>query len=387
MLQFTVLATQRSSQITTISTSKLPHIANRMSRHHLGVRHLSRSSSAQGAIKSVGVIGSGQMGVGIAYVAARTAGVKVQLCDNNPVQLQKGVDFMHTLLTKEYKKGKITEEEIEQVKLRISTVEGIEQFGDQHEGGGVDLAIEAVSENLRVKETIFEQLATHLKPASILASNTSSISLSKLAAKAVSKETGEDRSRSVVGFHFFNPVPVMKLVELIPALQTHPLVLEAARTFAIEMGKTVVVSRDSPGFISNRLLMPYINEAVEVLESGIATREDIDQTMKLGMNHPMGPLTLADFIGLDTCLSIMQVLHTETGDSKYRPSILLARMVSAGYLGKKSGRGFYDYTSTHSGGGGGGQEKPLLVPGQVELEGEVRDTETPAPYGESETRA
>ncbi|GAA5885365.1 hypothetical protein JCM16303_006019 [Sporobolomyces ruberrimus] len=343
------------------------------------VPHISRSFStspaSHGAIKSVGVIGSGQMGVGIAYVAARTAGVQVQLCDNNPVQLQKGVDFMHTLLAKEYKKGKITEEEIDLVKKRISTVEGIEQFGGED---GVDLAIEAVSENLKVKQTIFGQLATHLKPASILASNTSSISLSKLAASAISKESGEDRSRSVVGFHFFNPVPVMKLVELIPALQTHPLVLETARTFAQEMGKTVVVSRDSPGFISNRLLMPYINEAVEVLESGIAKREDIDQTMKLGMNHPMGPLTLADFIGLDTCLSIMQVLYTETGDSKYRPSVLLARMVSAGYMGKKSGKGFYDYGLAQ-------EEKPIAIPGQVE--GEARDTESPAPYGESETRA
>ncbi|GAA6024964.1 hypothetical protein JCM11491_001320 [Sporobolomyces phaffii] len=342
---------------------------------HTVRRTFSSSESARGAIESVGVIGSGQMGVGIAYVAARTAGVRVQLCDNNPVQLDKGVEFMHSLLAKEYKKGKITEEEMDQVKARISTVEGIEQFGGDD---GVDLAIEAVSENLKVKQAIFGQLATVLKPASILASNTSSISLSKLAASAISKETGEDRSRSVVGFHFFNPVPVMKLVELIPALQTHALVLEAARAFAVAMGKTVVVSRDAPGFISNRLLMPYINEAVEVLDAGIATREDIDQTMKLGMNHPMGPLTLADFIGLDTCLSIMQVLHTETGDSKYRPSVLLSRMVAAGYMGKKSGKGFYDYGLAQ-------EERPIAVPGQVE--GEAKDTESPAPYGESETKA
>ncbi|GAA5933092.1 3-hydroxyacyl-CoA dehydrogenase family protein [Sporobolomyces koalae] len=331
-----------------------------------------------GAIKSLGVIGSGQMGVGIAYVAARTAGVHVKLCDSNPVQLQKGIEFMGTLLSKEYKKGKITEEEIEQVKQRISKVDGIQEFGGNEDG--VDLVIEAVSENLRVKETIFEQLATHLKPSSILASNTSSISLSKLAASAVSKTTGQDRSRSVVGFHFFNPVPIMKLVELIPAIQTHPLVLDTARQFAVEMGKTVVTSQDSPGFISNRLLMPYINEAVEVLDTGIATREDIDQTMKLGMNHPMGPLTLADFIGLDTCLSIMQVLHTETGDSKYRPSVLLSRMVSAGYMGKKSGKGFYDY-------GVGKEEKPVLIPGQSEGGAEGEPVETPAPYGESEMKA
>ncbi|GAA5911659.1 3-hydroxyacyl-CoA dehydrogenase family protein [Sporobolomyces salmoneus] len=359
--------------------SARPLISSSSSRSfpHTFRRTFSSSPSSRGAIKSIGVIGSGQMGVGIAYVAARTAGVQVQLCDTNSSQLETGVEFMHGLLGKEYKKGKITEEEIELVKKRISTVGGIKEFGGEN---GVDLAIEAVSENLKVKQTIFGELATHLKPASILASNTSSISLSKLAASAVSKETGEDRSRSVVGFHFFNPVPVMKLVELIPALQTHPLVLKIARSIALEMGKTVVVSRDSPGFISNRLLMPYINEAVEVLESGVAKREDIDQTMKLGMNHPMGPLTLADFIGLDTCLSIMQVLYTETGDSKYRPSVLLSRMVSAGYMGKKSGKGFYDYGSAQ------GEEKPIAIPGQ-EVEGEGRDTETPAPYGESETRA
>ncbi|GAA5990749.1 hypothetical protein JCM5350_007353 [Sporobolomyces pararoseus] len=350
--------------------AKLPHINH-------SSRQFSTSFSPHGAIKSLGVIGSGQMGVGIAYVAARTAGVSVKLVDSNRNQLEKGIEFMNQLLNKEYKKGKITEEEIELVKGRI----GVSQDGIKGLGGenGVDLAIEAVSENLKTKQIIFEQLATHLKPASILASNTSSISLSKLAASAISKETGQDRSRSVVGFHFFNPVPVMKLVELIPALQTHPLILETAKTFAQQMGKTVVISRDSPGFISNRLLMPYINEAVEVLESGIAKREDIDQTMKLGMNHPMGPLTLADFIGLDTCLSIMQVLYTETADSKYRPSVLLSRMVAAGYMGKKSGKGFYDYGLAQ-------EEKPISIPGQ-ELEPEQRDTETPAPYGESETKA
>ncbi|GAA5826144.1 hypothetical protein JCM5353_008401 [Sporobolomyces roseus] len=337
-------------------------------------QQFSSSSSSNGAIKSVGVIGSGQMGVGIAYVAARTAGAKVLLCDNNPAQLKSGVDFMHNLLAKELKKGKIGEEEMLEVKKRIGTVEGISGFGGED---GVDLAIEAVSENLKVKQSIFQDLATHLKPSSILASNTSSISLSKLAASAISRETGEDRSRSVVGFHFFNPVPIMTLVELIPALQTHPLVLKTAQTFAEEMGKTVVTSRDSPGFISNRLLMPFINESIEVLDSGIATREDIDQTMKLGMRHPMGPLQLADFIGLDTCLSIMQVLHTETGDSKYRPSVLLSRMVSAGYMGKKSGKGFYDYGLAQ-------EEKPISVPGQGEVEGEG---DTPAPYGESEMKA
>lgn len=239
---------------------------------------------------------------------------------------------MHNLLAKELKKGKIGEEEMEQVKKRIGTVEGISGFGGED---GVDLAIEvtffiprtvdeadrgseqAVSENLKVKQSIFQDLATHLKPSSILASNTSSISLSKLAASAISRETGEDRSRSVVGFHFckvdisllffiaavltwerslVNPVPIMTLVELIPALQTHPLVLKTAQTFAEEMGKTVVTSRDSPGFISNRLLMPFINESIEVLDSGIATREDIDQTMKLGKSLPLFSLIALSLI-------------------------------------------------------------------------------------------
>ncbi|GAA5853676.1 hypothetical protein JCM9279_000272 [Rhodotorula babjevae] len=294
------------------------------------------------AIDTVGVVGAGQMGIGIAYVAAKTAGVQVVLSDRSQQQLTKGLQFVDTLLGKEVKKGRMNNEEASRVRGRISAAgDSVEQgaFGE------VDLVVEAVSESLPVKQAIFGSLATYLPPHAILTSNTSSISLSTLAASAVNSKTGESRARQVVGFHFFNPVPVMKLVELIPALQTDSSVLDVARGFAERMGKTVTLSADTPGFISNRLLMPFINEAIITLETGIASKEDIDTTLKLGMAHPMGPLQLADFIGLDTCLSIMKVLQDETGDSKYRPAVLLGRMVAAGYHGKKTGRGFYSYTA------------------------------------------
>ncbi|GAA5900791.1 hypothetical protein JCM6882_007665 [Rhodosporidiobolus microsporus] len=322
-------------------------------------------------IDTVGVIGAGQMGVGIAYVAAKTAHTRVLLTDRSPAQLTKALSFVDSLLSKEIKKGKLGNEEADRVRGRIQAVEGASAV---EEGGfaEVDLAIEAVSEHLPTKQAIFSSLAAHLPPHAILASNTSSISLSTLAASAVNRKTKEERSRQVVGFHFFNPVPVMKLVELIPALQTDPAVIETARTFAEKMGKTVVKSADSPGFISNRLLMPFLNEAIITLETGVATKEDIDTTLKLGMAHPMGPLQLADFIGLDTCLSIMKVLQDETGDSKYRPSVLLGRMVAAGYLGKKTGRGFYSYIS------------PPPPPPTKSL-GDDGGVDTPPPYGTSET--
>ncbi|GAA5971355.1 hypothetical protein JCM21900_001461 [Sporobolomyces salmonicolor] len=329
------------------------------------------TAEAASQIRTVGVVGAGQMGLGIGYVAARTAGVQVLLTDRSESQLSKGLAFADALLEKEVKKGKLSKDEALEVRGRLKVVKGIEQFGES----GVDLAIEAVSESLPVKQQIFSALATHLPPSAILASNTSSISLSKLAASAISSTTGENRAQSVVGFHFFNPVPVMTLVELIPALQTHPSVVAQARAFAQQMGKTVTASRDSPGFISNRLLMPYINEACIVLETGVASREDIDATMKLGMRHPMGPLELADFIGLDTCLNIMKVLHAETGDSKYRPSVLLDRMVSAQYFGKKSGVGFYDYRPAPP-------PPPPAVARGAEGGG---DAEAPAPYGDSNT--
>ncbi|GAA5878435.1 hypothetical protein JCM1840_002585 [Sporobolomyces johnsonii] len=350
------------------------------SRSRLGfARSLTTSVPHTAEAATVGVIGAGQMGLGIAYVAARTAGVQVLLADRSQSQLSKALAFADTLLDKEVSKGKLSKDEAVEVRARIKVVSGIEQFGES----GVDLAIEAVSESLPVKQQIFSALATHLAPSAILASNTSSISLSKLAASAVSSTTGESRAQSVVGFHFFNPVPVMTLVELIPALQTHPSIVAQARAFAQRMGKTVTTSRDSPGFISNRLIMPYINEACIVLETGVATRDDIDQTMKLGMRHPMGPLELADFIGLDTCLSIMKVLHTETGDSKYRPSVLLDRMVSANHLGKKSGVGFYDYRPTPP---PPPPPSPAAAATTTTAEGGGdADSEAPAPYGDSNT--
>ncbi|GAA6029452.1 hypothetical protein JCM8097_003686 [Rhodosporidiobolus ruineniae] len=355
-------------------TAGLPHI-------RLPTRLLTTTTgegegvAVPGEIETVGVIGAGQMGVGIAYVAAKTPSARVLLTDRSPTQLTKALTFVDSLLGKEIKKGRLGNEQADRLRARIVPVEAGKGKDAVEEGkfGEVDLAIEAVSEHLPTKQAIFSSLATHLPPHAILASNTSSISLSTLAASAVDSKTGEDRARQTVGFHFFNPVPVMKLVELIPALQTDPAVLETARAFAQKMGKTVVQSIDSPGFISNRLLMPYINEAIIALETGVASKEDIDQTMKLGMNHPMGPLQLADFIGLDTCLSIMKVLQEETGDTKYRPSVLLGRMVSASYLGRKSGRGFYSYTS------------PPPPPPQKA----ARDdggVDTPPPYGTTEQR-
>ncbi|SCV67070.1 BQ2448_5716 [Microbotryum intermedium] len=297
-------------------------------------RGFASTLSQHHSIKTLGVIGAGQMGLGIALTAARMAQVEVLLADSNRASLDKSLAFAKSLLQKDVARGKLDDESSNAILANIKPVDGIAAFDK------VDIVIEAVSENLSLKEKIFAELAQTTPAHAILASNTSSISLTKIAAAA------GPRAVQTVGFHFFNPVPVMKLVELIPAIQTSTETLAEARSFAEAMGKTVSVSKDSPGessFISNALLMPYINEAVTLLSKGIATREDIDQVMVLGMAHKMGPLVLADFIGLDTCLSIMQVLHTETGDSKYRPSVLLGRMVSAGYLGKKSGKGFYEY--------------------------------------------
>lgn len=297
-------------------------------------------------IRTLGVLGSGQMGLGIAYVAALRAKVPVLLHDRSSVQLQKGLALMDKLLEKDVVKGKIKAEEAKEARDRVTVVppeKGLVGLQD------VDMVVEAVSESLPLKQAIFGRLAADLSPSTILASNTSSISITKIAAATIpegqsasSKEGLKSPSR-VVGLHFFNPVPVMKLVELISGLQTSQETLERARAFAIACGKEVTTSQDVPGFVSNALLMPFINEAIMCLEKGVATRDDIDKTLRLGMNHPMGPLQLADFIGLDTCLAIQQTLYQGTGDSKYRPSILLERMVDAQWLGKKSGKGFYDY--------------------------------------------
>ncbi|KAF8622960.1 hypothetical protein AX15_006632 [Amanita polypyramis BW_CC] len=296
-------------------------------------------------IRTLGVLGAGQMGTGIALVSALRAKVPVLLHDRSTDQVKKGLNLVDKLLEKDVGKGRLTNEQAKEARDRIAVVDEVKGLRD------VDMVVEAVSENLPLKQGIFSSFAQELGPDAILATNTSSISITKIAASAVSQgispssEEGKKSAGRVVGLHFFNPVPVMKLVELISALQTTSETLERARAFAVDCGKEVTVSKDVPGFVSNALLMPFINEAIMHLEKGrgIATREDIDTTLKLGMNHPMGPLQLADFVGLDTCLAIQKTLYEGTGDSKYRPSVLLERMVDAGWLGKKNGKGFYDY--------------------------------------------
>ncbi|ORE13176.1 hypothetical protein BCV71DRAFT_246484 [Rhizopus microsporus] len=270
------------------------------------------------------------MGLGIAYVTANVTRLPVVLMDVNSTQTEKGLQFMNKLLEKDVAKNKITEDHAKITRELVSTTDKLSDLSD------VDFVIEAASENLTIKTAIFRELDKVCKEDSILATNTSSISITKIAAAT-------NKADKVIGMHFMNPVPVMKLVEIIPGLATSDVVLEKTRTLATAMGKTCTVVSDIPGFVANRLLMPYINEAVMLLESGFASAEDIDTTMKLGTNMPMGPLTLADFIGLDTCLAIMKVLHENTGDSKYRPSVLLQKYVDAGWLGKKTGKGIYKY--------------------------------------------
>ncbi|KAF9577678.1 hypothetical protein BGW38_006962 [Lunasporangiospora selenospora] len=296
-----------------------------------GAKSFHSSAANLHGVKRVGVLGAGQMGLGIALVAANVSKLPVLLMDTSDVQLNKGMKFMDSLLKKDIAKGRLTEQQAEETKSRVATTQTLADFSD------VDFVIEAVSENPLLKAKIFSDLAQATHKNAILATNTSSISITKIAAAA------KGREEQVIGMHFMNPVPVMKLVELITGLATTPQVLKTTRELAAAMGKTCTVSQDVPGFVANRLLMPYINEAVIALETGIATKEDIDTTMKLGTNVPMGPLALADFIGLDTCLAIMKVLHEQLGDSKYRPSVLLTKMVDAGWVGKKAGRGFYTY--------------------------------------------
>ncbi|KAH8928139.1 hypothetical protein BT69DRAFT_1257741 [Atractiella rhizophila] len=292
------------------------------------------TSHVVSAIKTVGVVGAGQMGLGIAYITTMNAKLDVKVYDSNPASLKKSLAFMDKLLEKDVKKSKYTASDAEAGKERVAVVSSMEELHD------ADIIIEAVPEILSLKEAIFRDLAKHARKDTILATNTSSISISKIAAAAGPQLESSSR---VLGVHFMNPVPQMPLVELIPALQTSASVLESSKAFAESLGKQTTISKDVPGFIANRILMPFINEAIITLETGVATKEDIDKTLILGMAHKMGPLTLADFIGLDTCLNIMWTLYNETADSKYRPSVLLQRMVDANWLGKKNGKGFYDY--------------------------------------------
>ncbi|ESK85552.1 3-hydroxybutyryl- dehydrogenase [Moniliophthora roreri MCA 2997] len=289
-------------------------------------------------IKSIGVVGTGQMGTGIALVAAMKAKVGVLVYDKRKEQVESGLAFAKQLVSKDVSKGRLTEEQGKETLERIRPVSSFDEMQD------VGMVVEAAAESFPLKSTIFRELAKTINPEAILASNTSSISITKIA-RAAEGENGElaGVGERVVGLHFFNPVPVMKLVELISALQTSQQTLDRARDFAVDCGKTVTTSQDVPGFVSNALLMPFLNEAILHLERNIATRDDIDTTLKLGMGHPMGPLELADFIGLDTCLAIQSTLYEGTRDSKYRPSVLLERMVDAGWVGRKCGKGFYTW--------------------------------------------
>lgn len=280
-------------------------------------------------IQSIGVVGSGQMGRGIAQVAA-FAGFQVNLFDVNGEALDFGAGFIKKQLDRGVEKGKWDQAKADETFGRIKCDTKIESLSD------CDLIIEAATENKEIKFKIFEQLDAIAKPSAILASNTSSISITEIASKT-------KRPEKVAGMHFMNPVPVMKLVEGISGLETSEECFAAVEEASKKMGKTFVRVKDMPGFAVNRILMPMINEAVYTLHEGIASVEDIDAAMKLGTNQPMGPLTLADFIGLDTCLAIMEVLHEGLGDTKYRPCPLLKQYVQAGRMGKKSGKGFYNY--------------------------------------------
>jgi len=282
-----------------------------------------------GEIRKVGVLGAGTMGNGIAHVFARS-GFPVVLCEVEQRFLERGLETIRKNLGREAEKGKISHDDVQAALHRIQgTV-------DRSSLLACDFVVEAATERFEIKRSLFQDLDAMLPAEVILASNTSSISITKLAG-----QTG--RPDRVIGMHFFNPVPVMKLVEVIRGLATSQETFDTVQGLAQKLGKTPVEVNDAPGFVSNRVLMPLLNEAMFTVMEGVATPEAVDEVFKLGMAHPMGPLTLADFIGLDVCLDIMRVLHEGLGDPKYRPCPLLIRMVDAGWLGRKSGRGFYTY--------------------------------------------
>lgn len=280
-------------------------------------------------IERIAVIGAGAMGNGIAQVSA-TSGFQTTLIDISPEALERAKESIRQSVEKLHSKGKLDET------ARRNALEGIVSGTDLSLAAQADLIIEAVSENKPLKLRVFAELDALAKPSALIASNTSSISITSLAAAT-------KRPAQVVGLHFMNPVPIMPLVELIRGLDTSAETVATALEVCRAMGKTVYEANDAPGFISNRILMPMINEAIFCLMEGVGTAEAIDGVMKLGMNHPMGPLTLADFVGLDVCLAVMEVLHSELGEDKYRPCPLLRKMVEAGHHGRKTGRGFYTY--------------------------------------------
>ncbi|MCJ1342002.1 hypothetical protein MMC31_000182 [Peltigera leucophlebia] len=299
---------------------------------------VSSGIAAAADVKRLGVVGAGQMGLGIALVAARTAQVEVTLVDNSQASIEKSLEFADQLLAKDVSKSRISQADADASRARLSASTQLSDLSD------ADFVIEAVPEILSLKASIFAQLAKICPPHAILATNTSSISITKIAASTSTDDPTDLSAPSrVISTHFMNPVPVQKGVEIITGLQTSQSTVNTALAFVRKMGKIPSQSADSPGFLANRILMPYINEAVICLETGVGTKEDIDDIMKNGTNVPMGPLQLADFIGIDTCLAIMNVLHEELGDSKYRPAVLMRKMVDAGWLGRKSGKGFYEY--------------------------------------------
>ncbi|MEN3148806.1 3-hydroxybutyryl-CoA dehydrogenase [Neorhizobium sp. IRAMC:178] len=280
-------------------------------------------------IKSIGVIGAGQMGCGIAHVSA-LAGYKVQMYDVSKDRIEAALATINGNLARQVSHGKLGDDER---KAALSLISGSSDLNDL---APMDMVIEAATEDESVKRKIYSQVCPVLKPEALLATNTSSLSITRLA-------SATDRPERFMGIHFMNPVPVMKLVELVRGIATDEPTFRAAKDYVTALEKTATVAEDFPAFIVNRILLPMINEAIYTLYEGVGSVEAIDTAMKLGANHPMGPLQLADFIGLDTCLSIMQVLHDGLADSKYRPCPLLVKYVEAGWLGRKAGRGFYDY--------------------------------------------